>query len=350
MAAVNNSILGERVVHPDLLSYKDISCQEMSLTQREDGFYYPDNRREYKFRAVPILSGPKGNKIQYLWRTTQKIGSIHVESLVNFLTQKKPSIHINTGTHGNKAGQNVNSIQNKHYAETDFLLQDMGIALRNENVSIHIVSKDSKETRPITANHIIDAWCLSEKNNFYTIHDAKKISIETMDVSLKYNIFNKCNYLSLCVLGGIRGLGVMPGRGNSYWVDAKKRDENTLGVSEWKFEKIQEGKYYIKIEPKGMGKELFLTYHIANNPLINDKRDSISNWLHVRPKDREVLELNPSKSIWKIRGLSNNEFRIVSNDNDMVLVVDKQKGYVYAVDNDEITDQISRWGIVPVKV
>lgn len=148
----------KRLVHCDHLNYQNLNSQQMGLRKNEDGFYYINE--DCKFRGEELLTD---GKIQYLWKGISSISNSNVTTLVNYLVQKNQAVHINTGTHGNKSGLNVSDTKDKKYADTNFLIYDLNLASKVNNVSIHIVSTDSKEIRPKSANHIIDTWCYSSE-------------------------------------------------------------------------------------------------------------------------------------------------------------------------------------------
>jgi hypothetical protein len=75
------------------------------------------------------------------------------------------TIHVNTGTHGNKEGE---TIYNKplvgDLAEGRFFDFDYSTLSKHKNVSLHSVSSLAPALYPSQAAHVIDAWCNSSKN------------------------------------------------------------------------------------------------------------------------------------------------------------------------------------------
>ena len=85
-------------------------------------------------------------------------------------------------------GLNVSDTKDKKYADTGFLAYDLELALKTENVSIHIVSSCSQEIRPKDANHIIDTWCWSKNKTSIKVQPVANF---IFDPSCKYQLVTK---------------------------------------------------------------------------------------------------------------------------------------------------------------
>lgn len=98
---------------------------------------------------------------QLRWKSNGPIDFDDVKKIAQYFTRKGHSVHINTGGHGDSQGNSV--YNNPAYAEVQFIKEDIALAWNVSNLSIHIVSSYVKPIYPLQANHVIDAWCYSNK-------------------------------------------------------------------------------------------------------------------------------------------------------------------------------------------
>lgn len=164
----------ERLVHPDRLQYKELAYGEMGLIERYQKFF---------LQSVPDakFSGSKNSESsrpQYIWKANMPVTDQDVKKVFDQLVKKEQAVHVNTGTHGDSSGGNVHDTQDKFYAETGFLKEDIFLTWKEKNASFHIVSKDSSPTRPENANHIIDAWCYSANRSVQKVKEEAEKHIQ----------------------------------------------------------------------------------------------------------------------------------------------------------------------------
>lgn len=157
----------ERLVHPDRLRYKELAYEEMNLIER-CGKFFLQSIPDAKFSGI---KNPDSSRPQFIWRADVPVTDQDVKKVFDQLVKKEQAVHVNTGTHGDSSGSNVHDSQDKFYADTGFLKEDIFLTWKEKNASFHIVSKDSKPTRPENANHIIDAWCYSANRSVREIKD-----------------------------------------------------------------------------------------------------------------------------------------------------------------------------------
>jgi hypothetical protein len=112
--------------------------------------------KDNSFKAVLTSRG------QVKWVSSQEVYAWEIEEVVRGSIANGRSLHINTGTHGDKAGNTV--AQNPKYAESQFTKEDIKTVWNDSDVSVHIMSSHSpaltEEQHP--SIDIIDAWCYSE--------------------------------------------------------------------------------------------------------------------------------------------------------------------------------------------
>ena len=158
----------ERIVHPDKLQYAKLSPLEMGILQNTDGNFVFDALQNSKFFA---RLNSEAKLRQYVWVSEHKVTASDVKTIFEELIKKGQSVHINTGTHGDKEGKNVHDSQDDLYANSGFLKEDLDLVWKRENASFQVVSKDSRPTYPENANHVIDAWCHSANKSIHKIRE-----------------------------------------------------------------------------------------------------------------------------------------------------------------------------------
>ena len=167
-----------RMVHSDHLSYQVLSQKEMEIEKQGDEFIIPSLGLKCKFRGIELESK---NRPRYLWRAKDAVTDQEVKEIFDHLVKKYQTVHINTGTHGNEAGENVHDTQKTKYAHSGFLEHDILLSFVHENVSFHIVSTNSPEIRPKEANHIKIAWCYSASK---TAREVKELAEKEVFVQI----------------------------------------------------------------------------------------------------------------------------------------------------------------------
>lgn len=162
------SDVAERLKLSEITSSQD-NCQVFSFT-RPPKFQFPNSfRRESSFVALFNKARPH----QLIWKAKKSVTGEEVAYIHSILKKEKYSIHINTGTHGNREGSTVWNVKDQggkaieKLAESLFLNEDVKLSSKDENTSLTTVSTHQSPIYPEKANHVIDAWCYS----FYNTKD-----------------------------------------------------------------------------------------------------------------------------------------------------------------------------------
>lgn len=113
---------------------------------------------------------------QIVWDSSDSVIASHVSEVIKKTSQYGRSLHVNTGTHGDKSGNTVS--QYKELAEAKFSKEDLEVVWNLDNVSVHIVSQAAPALSSDTCKHIdiINAWCYSEKSKHISSADDDNIT------------------------------------------------------------------------------------------------------------------------------------------------------------------------------
>lgn len=161
ISACNGNSQTRILTHPDQLKSKRMHFSELGLS------IYPESIS--KTTVVPNFESKFFGKIisngTIVWRSPWPISAKDVAVLAEHLIKFDQSIHINTGTHGNKDGLNSFEAKEKSLSEGKFLQEDIeGLCYTHTNISFQVVSSLTSHIYPEHADHVIDAWCNGAKN------------------------------------------------------------------------------------------------------------------------------------------------------------------------------------------
>ncbi|MEM8727481.1 MAG: hypothetical protein AAGE99_02040 [Chlamydiota bacterium] len=157
---------------------------EITKGERSLPFWLEGKRLKCKRKRVidTLWLSEKTKDDRYIWRSDHQIDKVDVENLVRFLVKRRddlmPSIHLNSGTHGNRLGQGVEGgnkeladlrIKEENEQSIALACEKEGIdaALAKNKFSIHVVSTYSSHIYPTEADHVIDTLCSGANSPIY---------------------------------------------------------------------------------------------------------------------------------------------------------------------------------------
>jgi len=143
----------------DRLASVDALPENKTFSEIEFNNFTSNFKAKYtKNRFTP----KRTEKGQITWTARGKVNKYDVAEVALYSKENKRSLHINTGTHGDRRGNHAN--QNPKLAEAKFTKQDINTVWNDQNISVHIVSTNAPALT--TAQHeqidIMHAWCFSD--------------------------------------------------------------------------------------------------------------------------------------------------------------------------------------------
>jgi len=155
-----NSELISKIIETNL---KNVEASKQILYDHKDKFY---TLPEWRKGTIPFLAfKPKVKKQdgirdgQIIWVSVKPISKKHIEKIIKIAAINNQSVHINTGTHGDKKGNTVET--EPILSENKFHFEDFYTAYKADDVSVYKLACEYGPKYPQKANQVINAWCFS---------------------------------------------------------------------------------------------------------------------------------------------------------------------------------------------